>query len=244
MSVEATCAKTGEKEVMPPMKILVVEDERELLESIGEGLELDGYYVDLCDNGPEALAMAEVESYDLILLDLNLPGMDGLDILRSLREGRSKSRVLILSARSGVPDRVVGLDAGADDYLIKPFAFEELEARIRGLFRREYTQQSSELSYGELSFDTVSRTMYAKGAAVSLTKKETAIAEYLLRHSGRPVSSEELLAHAWDSNVDLFSNAVRVHIHTLRKKLGSKLGYDPIGNRVGEGYYLRDGTDA
>ena len=99
MSVEATCAKTSEKEVMPPMKILVVEDERELLESIGEGLELDGYYVDLCDNGPEALAMAEVESYDLILLDLNLPGMDGLDILRSLREGRSKSRVLILSAR-------------------------------------------------------------------------------------------------------------------------------------------------
>lgn len=222
------------------MKILVVEDERDLLESIGEGLELDGYYVDLCDNGTDALAAAEVESYDLILLDLNLPGMDGLDVLHSLRGQNSQSKVLILSARSGVPDRVVGLDAGADDYLVKPFAFEELEARIRGLLRREYRQGGNVLSHGDLSFDTVSRILSAKGEPVGLTKKETAIVEYLLRNPKRSVSSEELLDHAWDSNVDLFSNSVRVHIHALRKKLGTKLGYDPIGNRVGEGYFLRD----
>ena len=121
------------------LKILVVEDERELLTSIGEGLEIDGYYVDLIDNGTEALEMAQIEQYDLILLDLNLPGVDGLDLLRTLRQEHSETKVLILSARSSVADRIVGLDAGADDYLVKPFAFGELEARIRNLLRREYT---------------------------------------------------------------------------------------------------------
>ncbi|WP_077598420.1 response regulator transcription factor [Olsenella urininfantis] len=226
------------------MKILVVEDERDLLESIGEGLELDGYYVDLCDNGTDALAAAEVEPYDLILLDLNLPGMDGLDVLSALRGQLSQSKVLVLSARSSISERVAGLDAGADDYLVKPFAFEELEARVRGLLRREYRQGGSVILRGDLSFDTVSRTLRAKGDPIALTKKETAIVEYLLRNSERAVSSEELLEHAWDSNVDLFSNSVRVHIHALRKKLGARLGYDPIGNRVGEGYFLREGEES
>lgn len=223
------------------MKILVVEDERDLLESIGEGLEIDGYCVDLCDDGAQALEMAQIESYDLILLDLNLPGMDGLDILKTLRSEHSECKVLILSARSAVADRVTGLDAGADDYLVKPFAFEELEARIRNLFRREYTQEDPKLVCGDLGFDTMTRIADAKGDAVALTKKETAILEYLMRHRERAVSCEELLDHAWDSSVDPFSNSVRVHIHSLRKKLGVRLGYDPIANRIGEGYYLRDG---
>lgn len=227
------------------MKILIVEDERDLLESIGEGLELDGYCVDLCDDGNDALVALDMESYDLVLLDLNLPGMDGLEILRRLRRDNPDCKVLILSARSAVPDRVVGLDAGADDYLVKPFAFEELEARIRGLFRREYRQADSVLTFGDLSFDTVSRTLCVRGEEISLTKKETAILEYLMCHPGKVISSEELLDHAWDSTVDLFSNSIRVHIHALRKKLGRRLGYDPIGNRVGEGYFLREGgTDA
>ena len=225
------------------MKILVVEDERELLESIGEGLRIDGYYVDLLDNGTEALEMAQIEPYDLILLDLNLPGIDGLELLRTLRAQHSETKVLILSARSAVSDRIVGLDAGADDYLVKPFAFGELEARVRNLLRREYTQGETLLDCGDLRFDTTTRRLSAKGVEISLTKKETAILEYLMRHKGRVVSSEELLSHAWDSSVDPFSNSVRVHICSLRKKLRSVLGCDPISNKIGEGYYLTEKDD-
>lgn len=225
------------------LKILVVEDERELLTSIGEGLEIDGYYVDLIDNGTEALEMAQIEQYDLILLDLNLPGVDGLDLLRTLRREHSETKVLILSARSSVADRIVGLDVGADDYLVKPFAFGELEARIRNLLRREYTHGETSLVSGELRLDTASRQVFVKGSEVNLTKKETAILEYLMRHAGTVVSSEELLSHAWDSNVDPFSNSVRVHIFSVRKKLREVLGYDPISNKVGEGYYLKEDSD-
>lgn len=225
------------------LKILVVEDERELLSSIGEGLEIDGYYVDLIDNGTRALEMAQMEQYDLILLDLNLPGIDGFDLLRTLREQHSETKVLILSARSSVTDRIVGLDAGADDYLVKPFAFGELEARIRNLLRREYSHAEALLVSGDLHLDTAARKAFAKHVEINLTKKEFAILEYLMRHAGNVVSSEELLAHAWDSNVDLFSNSVRVHIFSVRKKLREALGYDPILNKVGEGYYLKeDGT--
>ena len=226
------------------MKILVVEDEKELLTSIGEGLELDGYYVDLVDNGTQALEMAQLEQYDLILLDLNLPGIDGLDLLRALRAEHSETKVLILSARSSVSDRIVGLDAGADDYLIKPFAFGELEARIRTLLRREYTHGEVCLIAGKLRFDTTARQVFVGDAQVNFTKKELAILEYLMRHAGAVVSSEELMTHAWDSNVDLFSNSVRVHIFSVRKKLREALGYDPISNKVGEGYcFKRDSDD-
>lgn len=226
------------------MKILVVEDEKELLASIGEGLELDGYYVDLVDNGTQALEMAQLEQYDLILLDLNLPGIDGLDLLRTLRLEHSETKVLILSARSSVSDRIVGLDAGADDYLIKPFAFGELEARIRTLLRREYTHGEVCLIAGDLRFDTTARQVFVGDSQVNFTKKELAILEYLMRHAGAVVSSEELMTHAWDSNVDLFSNSVRVHIFSVRKKLREALGYDPISNKVGEGYcFKRDSDD-
>ena len=225
------------------LKILVVEDEKELLASIGEGLELDGYYVDLVDNGTQALEMAQLEQYDLILLDLNLPGIDGLDLLRTLRLEHSETKVLILSARASVSDRIVGLDAGADDYLIKPFAFGELEARIRTLLRREYTHGEACLIAGDLRFDTTARQVFVRDSQVNFTKKELAILEYLMRHAGAVVSSEELMAHAWDSNVDLFSNSVRVHIFSVRKKLREALGYDPISNKVGEGYCFKKDSD-
>ena len=151
------------------MKILVVEDEKELLASIGEGLELDGYYVDLVDNGTQALEMAQLEQYDLILLDLNLPGIDGLDLLRTLRAEHSETKVPILSARSSVSDSIVGLDAGADDYLIKPFAFVELEARIRTLLRREYTHGEAFFTLGELRFDSTDRQGFVGVSPVNLT---------------------------------------------------------------------------
>ena len=220
------------------MRILVVEDEIALCETIAKGLRLDGYEVDTCFDGGTAWNMAMDESYDLIILDLNLPVMDGMEVLRSLRKEDSETAVLILSARGHLQDKIDGLDSGANDYLCKPFHFEELEARVRSLTRRRTVQNNVILSCGELSLDTKSRTVMAKGEKLSLTRKELGVLEYLLLHQERPVPQEELIQHVWDSSVDSFSNSIRVHISALRKKLRATLGYDPITNRIGQGYVI------
>ena len=220
------------------MHILIVEDERALCDTIVRSLRRLAYSVDFCYNGNKALELIEVERYDLILLDLNLPGADGMTVLRTLRETDHETRVLILSARSEVADKVEGLDAGANDYLAKPFHLAELEARIRSLTRRQFTQNDVVLSCGDLAFDTKARTASVAGQALTLTRKETGILEYLLLNKGRPVSQEELIDHVWDNSVDNFSNSIRVHISSLRKKLRAALGCDPIRNRIGEGYVM------
>ena len=220
------------------MHILVVEDERALCDTIVRSLRRLAYSVDFCYNGNKALELIEVERYDLILLDLNLPGADGMTVLRTLRETDHETRVLILSARSEVTDKVDGLDAGANDYLAKPFHLAELEARIRSLTRRQFTQHDVVLSCGDLAFDTKARTASVAGQVLTLTRKETGILEYLLLNKGCPVSQEELIDHVWDNSVDNFSNSIRVHISSLRKKLRVALGYDPIRNRIGEGYMM------
>lgn len=225
------------------MHILIVEDERALCDTIVRSLRRLAYSVDFCYNGNKALELIEVERYDLILLDLNLPGADGMTVLRTLRETDHETRVLILSARSEVTDKVDGLDAGANDYLAKPFHLAELEARIRSLTRRQFTQHDVVLSCGDLAFDTKARTASVAGQALTLTRKENGILEYLLLNKGRPVSQEELIDHVWDNSVDNFSNSIRVHISALRKKLRAALGCDPIRNRIGEGY-LMGGEDA
>ena len=173
-------------------------------------------------------------------MDLNLPGADGMTVLQTLRQTDRDTRVLILSARSEVSDKVAGLDAGASDYLSKPFHLEELEARIRSLTLRQFTQNDIVLTCGQVTFDTKARTASAAGQALTLTRKETGILEYLMLHRGRPVSQEELLDHVWDNSVDNFSNSIRVHISALRKKLRAALGYDPIRNRIGEGYVMEE----
>ena len=183
------------------------------------------------------------ERYDLVLLDLNLPGKDGMTVLRTFRQRDRETPVLILSARSEVKDKVEGLDAGANDYLSKPFHLAELEARIRSLTLRQFTQQDVLLTFKALSFDTRSRTATVNGQTLALTRKETGILEYLMVHQGRPVSQEELMEHVWDNSVDSFSNSIRVHISALRKKLRTALGYDPIRNRIGEGYLMGGDTD-
>ena len=218
--------------------ILVVEDERLLCDGIAEDLELEKYTVDRCYDGADAYERLFVEPYDLVILDLNLPGLDGLELLRRIRRERPELRVLILSARSEVEDKVQGLDAGANDYLAKPFHLAELEARIRSLTLRQFTQQDVLLSCGGLTFDTRSRTATVNGQTLTLARKETGILEYLMVHQGRPVSQEELMDHVWDNSVDSFSNSIRVHISALRKKLRAVLGYDPIRNRIGEGYLM------
>ena len=220
------------------MHILIVEDERALCDTIVRSLRRLAYSVDFCYNGNKALELIEVERYDLILLDLNLPGADGMTVLRTLRETDHETRVLILSARSEVTDKVDGLDAGANDYLAKPFHLAELEARIRSLTRRQFTQNDVVLSCGDLAFDTKARTASVAGQVLTLTRKETGILEYLLLNKGCPVSQEELIDHVWDNSVDNFSNSIRVHISSLRKKLRAALGYDPIRNRIGEGYVM------
>ena len=217
------------------MRLLVVEDEKALCESIAKGLRLDGYEVDTAFDGEEAMEIISTDSYDLIILDLNLPGMDGLDILKNMRASDNETNVLILSARGGLNDKIEGLDSGANDYLCKPFHFEELEARVRSLTRRRTVQNNIVLECGEISLNTKTRTAFAKGEEVLLTRKELAILEYLILHQGRPVSQEELIEHVWDSSVDSFSNSIRVHISALRKKIRTALGYDPINHRVGQG---------
>ena len=220
------------------MRILIIEDETNLCNSIAEGLRMDGYEVDSCQDGLDALELCEAEHYDLILLDLNLPGMDGMEVLRRLRKEDEETRVLILSARGQIRDKVRGLDAGANDYLTKPFHFEELEARVRSLTRREFIQKDVCLQCGEISFDTKARTAIAKGQSLSLTRKEAGLLEYLLLHQGQVISQEEMLEHLWDNSVNSFSNSIRVHISSLRKKLRTALGYDPIQNKIGQGYMI------
>ena len=222
------------------MHLLVIEDERALCETIVRSLRRAADSVDYCCDGEEALELLEIERYDLVLLDLNLPGKDGMTVLRTLRQKDRETKVLILSARSEVEDKVEGLDAGANDYLAKPFHLAELEARIRSLTLRQFTQQDVILTCGTLTFDTRARKASVNGRALTLTRKETGILEYLMVHRGRPVSQEELIEHVWDNSVDNFSNSIRVHISALRKKLRAALGYDPVRNRIGEGYLMEE----
>lgn len=224
------------------MRILVVEDEAELLDSIVEGLRLGAYAVDGCGDGCEAHEMISVTAYDLIVLDLNLPGMDGLELLREIRAVNTEVKVLILSARAGLEDKVLGLDLGASDYLTKPFHFAELEARVRSLLRRRFSQQERVLTFGGVSLDTAARSARVGEQPLALTRKEYALLEHLILCRGRVVSSEEFLEHVWDGDADCMSNALRVHVATLRKKLRTALGYDPIRNKIGVGYYLDEGA--
>ena len=226
------------------MRLLIVEDEIELCDTVAKTLYRAGYEVDTCYDGNEALDYILAENYDLIVLDLNLPGMDGMELLKELRKKNEETKVLILSARSQIADKVEGLDAGANDYMEKPFHLQELEARIRSLTRRKFVQKDVCLTCGGIKFDTKKREAYAKGEFVALTRKENGILEYLLLNQGRPVSQEELIEHVWDASADSFSGSIRVHMSSLRKKLKAVLGYDPIVNKIGEGYKVVEGKNS
>lgn len=162
--------------------------------------------------------------------------MDGLEILRQFRRQNSNTPVLILSARDQIQDKVDGLDLGANDYLTKPFHFEELEARIRSLTRRRFIQEDVCLKWENLVFDTRTREAAVNGTPLSLTRKESSLLEYFLLHQNRVISPEEMIEHLWDGSVNSFSNSIRVHISALRKKLKAALGTDPIQNKIGQGY--------
>lgn len=234
------------------MRLLVVEDEPDLAKAVAKGLRRDGYAVDVALDGEAAIERLSVNAYDLVCLDLNLPDMDGLDLCRRLRtdpflrpaENEPAPRVLMLTARESLADRVAGLDEGADDYLAKPFAFEELQARVRTLLRRDAGRSGAVLSVDDLMMDTARFEVLRDGHVVDLTAKEFALLRYFMSHPGDVLSQEHLLEHVWDENTDPFTNTVRVTVGTLRRKLaqatgGSDMEDQPIETVVGAGYRLR-----
>ena len=201
------------------MRLLVVEDEKDVANALLLGLTRNGYAVDIAENGNKALDALAINNYDLLLLDLNLPDMDGLDICRLAREKHPPLLILILTARGKQKDIITGLDNGADDYLIKPFHLQELLARIRALLRRDMRVREPILKLQNISLDPVEKVVWKSAHRIQLTRKEFGILEYLMRHPNEVISQEELLEHVWGTMTNVFSNTVRVHIQSLREKL-------------------------
>lgn len=222
------------------MRILLVEDEKKLSEFIVKGLIHAGYAVDAVYDGEEALYEYEVNEYDLIVLDLNLPRKDGLEVLREIRAKDNEMKILILSARTKVGDRILGLDEGANDYLIKPFDFGELKARIRNLLRQEFIQKPQDLLLGALRVDTKAKCVFFDGQKITLTRKEYGILEYLMLNKNKVISAEELTEHVWNNEFDPFSNTFRYHIHSLKKKLNTASGLEFIKTVWGQGYIIEE----
>ena len=222
------------------MKLLIVEDEEDLAMGLKRGLRKNGYDIEWCSEGREGLELALIEDYECVLLDLNLPGIDGLDLLRQLRQKKPQQKVLILSARGTVHDKVEGLDLGADDYLVKPFHFEELLARIRNLTGRRFVRQEAVVCRGKLRIDVERHQVFVQDQRLRLTAKEIQILETLALNEGRLLSAEAIIAQVWSEDEDLFSNAIKVHLSSLRRKLTLATGKDWIECQRGLGYRLKE----
>lgn len=220
------------------MRILVVDDEVKLATAIKRALEINHYAVDMVHTGSDALDMALGEEYDCILLDLMLPGIDGLTVCKKIREDGKSTPILMLTAKGQIADKVTGLDIGADDYLVKPFSFEELFARVRALVRRPKTQAQSALTIRNLSLDPVSYTVTRGGKPISLSSKEFSILEYLLRNKNTVVSRDQLINHVWDYDADVLPNVVEVHIKHLRDKIDAPFKTALIQTIRGKGYSI------
>ncbi len=220
------------------MKILLVEDEEMLSKIVAKGLEKLGYAVDKAFDGEEALYCYEVNEYDLIILDLNIPKIDGIEVLKTIRKEDLETKVLILSAKTKVSDKVLGLDIGANDYLTKPFDFEELHARIRNLLRINFTVTQSVIEFESFKIDTNAKSVTFNNEVVELTPKEYNILEYLAFNINKVISAEELVEHIWDSEFNSFSNVLRYHMHSLKKKLAGHTDVEVIRTIRGQGYII------
>lgn len=224
---------------MVTVRILVVDDEVELAAAVAAALRREGYAVDEVNTGQDALDRLIVNPYDLLLLDLTLPDVDGLEICRLVRTDPMydpATRILMITARDSITERVEGLDEGADDYLVKPFALAELSARVRSLLRRETSGGDAVLSSDGLSLDTARQSVTWEGQAIDLTTKEFSLLRYFMTHEGEVLSQERLLEHVWDEMLDPFTNTARVTVGTLRRKLAAATGRSLIETVIGSGY--------
>jgi two-component system copper resistance phosphate regulon response regulator CusR len=222
------------------MRVLLVEDDRRIAAFVAKGLRENAYAVDVALDGEEAVYMASINTYDIFILDINLPKKDGFEVCGEIRASGNTRPVLMLTARDAIDDRISGLDRGADDYLIKPFEFRELLARLRALLRRGNDIRAQKIVVADLEIDTLSHRVQRSGTLVDLTAKEYALIEFLAANRGRVVSREEISEHVWDDTFDPFSNLIEVYVKRLRSKLDDGHALPLIHTRRGAGYILDD----
>jgi heavy metal response regulator len=222
-----------------PVRLLVVEDENKVASFIKKGLEEEGYAVDLAADGEAGLAMALERVHDLIILDIRLPKMDGLQVLQMLRQDKITTPVLLLTVRATIEDKVLGLDAGADDYLTKPFAFQELVARVRALLRRRAETEPTILQVGDLSLDPARRIVTRGGVKIDLTAREFSLLDYFMRNPGRVLTRTMIAEHVWDYSFDTSTNVIDVYVNYLRKKIDAEREPKLLHTVRGVGYVLR-----
>ncbi len=222
------------------MRVLVVEDDQRIAHFVAKGLRENTYAVDVAVDGAAALYQSAINVYDAVVLDVMLPVKDGFAVCREMREAGVKTPILMLTARDAVEDKVDGLDAGADDYLTKPFAFDELLARLRALLRRSGDVRPSRIIIADLEIDTAGQRVWRGGNEISLTSKEYALLEYLARERGKIVGRAEIAEHVWDENFDIFSNLIDVYVKRLRTKMDEGFAAPLIRTRRGQGYILDD----
>ncbi|OQA51900.1 MAG: Transcriptional regulatory protein CusR [candidate division WS2 bacterium ADurb.Bin280] len=221
------------------MRILIIEDDFKIARAIKKGLEQETYAVDISSDGSDGFGQANTIDYDLIILDRMLPEMDGIEICRSLRKNGKTTPIIMLTAKSQIKDRVEGLDCGADDYLVKPFSFEELVARIRALLRRPSDLKESVVRVADLSLDPILLTVERGGREVNLSAKEFALLEYLMRNEGRVLTKDNIISHVWDYDADILPNTLEVFIGSLRSKIDKPFEGEPLIKTVrGFGYKI------
>lgn len=221
------------------MRVLLIEDEHKIANALRKALVQEGYAVDVSYSSDDGFAMATTEPYDVAIIDRMIPGeYDGLDIIKAMRNAKINTPILILTAMTSVQDRAEGLDGGADDYLVKPFALDELLARIRALLRRPSTQQSNILTIADLLLDTNNMTVRRGDKDIELTRKEFSLLEYLIRNQGRSISKEQIISHIWNYDADVLPNTVEVHMSYLRTKIDNSFAIKLIHTIRGFGYKL------
>lgn len=223
-----------------PMRVLLVEDEQLLRESIRQGLTENGWLVDDAGNGEDGLRLATSHMYDAVVLDIMLPGLDGLEVLRRMREARANYPVLFLTARNATSDKVEALNLGGDDYLTKPFAFSELLARINAMVRRSQNAQPGPMRVADVELDPLARKVVRAGQTIPLLPREYALLEYMVRNKNQPLTRAMIAKNVWDDRFDSFSNVIDVHINRLRTKLDRDFAVKLIQTIRGVGYVLRD----
>ena len=222
------------------MRVLIIEDEHKIANALKRVFQQEHYAVDVCYDGEEGLAMGTNQPYDIMIIDLGLPKKNGLEVIKELRQQSVHAPVIVLTAKGSTSEKVAGLDAGADDYILKPFAMDEVLARVRALLRRPADQQTTVLEAEDLTLNTTTYEVKRGGKVIPLTSKEFSLLEYLLRNKGRPLSKDEIIGHVWDYDADVLPNTVEVYIRYLRQKIDDPFDKPIIHTARGFGYSVKE----